>query len=126
MLPLAPPVSRTCLILACCLFLAACETYEPLPLDPAPHLVTDPAALDHGAVDPTAPLDAAGFTLLVLRNNPDLRAGRKDRDVAEAQVLQAGLLPNPQLSGNYGVLLGGPAQFDSWAAGFGEDIKSLV
>jgi outer membrane protein TolC len=126
MLPFVPSASRASLALACCLFLAACETYEPLPLDAVSHLITDPAALNHASVDPTAPLDAAGFTRLVLENNPDLLAGRADRDVAQAQVLQAGLLPNPQLSGNYGVLLGGPAQFDAWTAGFGEDIKSLV
>lgn len=108
------------------LILAACQSYEPLPLSDAPQLAADPAMLHHEGVDLATPLDAAGFTRLVLQNNPDLLAGRADRDVAQAQVLQAGLLPNPQLSGNYGVLLSGPASFDAWSAGFGQDIKSLI
>ena len=125
MLPSARSVSRTGPFLSL-LLLAACQSYEPLPLGDAPHLIGDPAMLHHDGVDLTAPLDADGFTRLVLQNDPDLLAGRADHDVARAQVLQAGLLPNPQLAGNYGVLLGGPARFDSWSAGFGEDIKSLV
>ncbi|GGF49649.1 hypothetical protein GCM10011611_65090 [Aliidongia dinghuensis] len=128
---------RAAQFLSSCALLAACESYQSLPLPAAPHLAGDPASLRHDlppdwpagaavALDPTQPLDAAGFAILALENNPDLIAARNDRGVAEAQVLQAGLLPNPQLSGNYTPLLTGPARFDAWTAGFTEDIKALV
>ncbi|HLZ67543.1 MAG TPA: TolC family protein [Aliidongia sp.] len=130
-------VSRAGFLISLCTILLGCETYQPSPLDEAPRLIADPAALVHTLpqgwpdragvhIDPTKPLDAAGFALLAVENNPDLLGARADRGIAEAQVLQAGLLPNPQLSGNYGMLLGGPANFDSWTAGFGQDIKSLL
>ncbi|MDB5363980.1 MAG: TolC family protein [Rhodospirillales bacterium] len=137
MLLTARPGLKASLLFSLCSILVGCKSYEPLPLDETPRLIADPAALVRtvpagwpgaGAValDPAAPLDAIGFAVLVLENNPDLKSGRADRGIAEAQVLQAGLLPNPQLSGNYGTLLGGPARFDSWTAGFSEDIKSLI
>ncbi len=115
-----------------CWLLAAlpgCETYEPLPLDTAPRLLADPAALRHAglaAFDPSRPLDADAFVILAVENNPDLRAGRADHAVAQAQLLQAGLLPNPQIGGNYGSLLSGPGTIDSWGASFSQDIKSLI
>jgi outer membrane protein, heavy metal efflux system len=113
--------------------LAGCEIYEPLPLDTAPRLVADPSALIHvggdgrnADVDPSGPLDADAFVVLAVENNPDLRAGRADHAVAQAQLLQAGLLPNPQIGGNYGSLLSGPGTIDSWGASFGQDIKGLI
>ena len=135
MLLTARPVLQAGLLFSLCSILVGCQSYEPLPLDAAPRLITDPRTLvrtpppgwpSSVALDPSAPLDATGFAVLVLENNPDLKSGRADRDIAEAQVLQAGLLPNPQLSGNYGALLGGPANFDAWTAGFSEDIKGLI
>jgi outer membrane protein TolC len=46
--------------------------------------------------------------------------------VAEAQLIQAGILPNPSLAANYGFLLGGPAAFDSWSVGLTQDLKSII
>lgn len=109
--------------------LLGCQAYAPLPLDTAPHLLADPIALIHvgpADFDPSGPLDADTFVTLAVENNPDLRAGRADHDVAQAQLLQAGLLPNPQIGGNYGSLLGGPGTIDSWGASFSQDIKSLI
>ena len=113
--------------------LLGCEAYEPLPLDTAPRLIADPATLIHvgrdgspADFDPSATLDADAFATLAVENNPDLRAGRADHDVAQAQVLQAGLLPNPQIGGNYGSLLSGPGTIDSWGASFSQDIKGLI
>lgn len=113
--------------------LLGCETYEPLPLDTAPHLIADPSALIHvgrdgrpADFDPSGPLDTEAFATLAVENNPDLRAGRADRAVAQAQLLQAGLLPNPQIGGNYGSLLSGPGTIDSWGASFSQDIKGLI
>jgi outer membrane protein TolC len=46
--------------------------------------------------------------------------------VAQAQVLQAGLLPNPQISGNITPVLAGPGITPAWTAGLTEDIRALV
>lgn len=115
--------------------LPGCESYAPLPLDEQPHLATDVAALravapqnwpEASAVDPTKPLDAAAVALLAVENNPDLASVRADREIAQAQVLQAGLLPNPQVTASYGFLRAGPGTTDQWTAGLSEDIKALV
>lgn len=115
--------------------LAGCATYAPLPLDEHPRLATDVAALradpprnwrETAPIDVSKPLDAAAIALLAVENNPDLASARADRDIAQAQVLQAGLLPNPQITANYGFLRAGPGTTDQWTAGLAEDIKALV
>ncbi len=98
------------LVLACA---GGCSTYQAKPLDAA--------AVEHGLSEP--PLDAVrvsaahfqhpllapliidgrdGFTpdelaLMSVITSPRLRAARDQRGVVQAQVVQAGLLPNPQL-----------------------------
>jgi outer membrane protein TolC len=110
-------------VLAC----AGCESYAPLPLDPHPRLEPGLAALrNETAVDLSGPLDADAVARLAIQNNPDLVAARADRGVARAEMLQAGLLPNPQVSGSYGFLRAGPGTTDQWTAGLGEDIRALI
>lgn len=104
--------------------LAACQSYEPLALDARPQIAASLAELHHAPADAT--LSVEDVALLAVENNPDLRAARQDRGVAQAELLQAGLLPNPQITGSYGVLIGGPASFDAWSAGLSQDIKALV
>ncbi|MGE0707140.1 MAG: TolC family protein [Planctomycetota bacterium] len=105
-----------CLAAACALAFAAplgCTSYAPQPLDewvraglarPSSdalafrardlrHPLLRPVALDEG--DGLSPDEAAVFAVLV---NPTLRAARTARGLAAAQVVQAGILPNPQLS----------------------------
>lgn len=112
--------------------LAGCTMYKALPLDTTAALATDQGHLSAqtgtagGVIDARRPINLSDFSVLALRNNPDLVSARDARGLARAQMLQAGVLPNPQLAGSLGVLIGGPASFDSWTAGFGQDIKSLV
>ena len=47
--------------------------------------------------DGLSPDEAAVVAVLL---NPALRAARAERGLAAAQLLRAGLLPNPELSGN--------------------------
>ena len=111
------------------LSLAGCATYAPLPLATKPTLAMSLAALRNDGdmkVELSKPLTAADIAVLAVRNNPDLIAARSDRDIAEAQILQAGLVPNPQVSGNYGFLRAGPATVNGWTAGLSEDIRALV
>ena len=115
---------------SCAVFLlSGCETYAPLPLAAQPSLASNLAALrNDGAskADLAKPLTVDAIAALAVQNNPDLVAARAERGIAEAQMLQAGLLPNPQVSGTYGVLRAGPATVDSWTAGLSEDIRALV
>jgi outer membrane protein TolC len=109
------------------LLLSGCETYKTLPLDTKPRLAADIHALRNAdATDLDKPLTVADIAVLAVQNNPDLVSARADRGIAEAQMLQAGLLPNPQISGSYGFLRAGPATVDQWTAGLAEDIRALV
>lgn len=94
--------------------LAGCQTYRPQPLTETAieEALTPPSAsalrveaeqLSHPILKPVeldfnrglSP-DAAAVMAVLL--NPSLRAVRDQRGLSDAQLLQAGLLPNPQLS----------------------------
>jgi outer membrane protein TolC len=81
--------------------------------------------LDHGdeALPPRLKVD--DVVMLALRNNPDLVAVRAQRGIAQAQLLEAGIAPNPILSGAYGFLLGGPGTIASLTGGVSQDVKAL-
>jgi outer membrane protein TolC len=64
--------------------------------------------------------------MLALRNNPDLVAARAQRGLAQAQVLAAGILPNPSVSASYGFLLGGPGDVAAISAGLSQDVRSVL
>jgi outer membrane protein TolC len=106
--------------------LAACATYKPLPLDGHAALRDGAEKLDRGTDSLPERLSMDDVVMLTLLNNPDLVAARAQRGLARAQVLAAGILPNPSLSGSYGFLLGGPGTSDALAAGISQDLKSLV
>ncbi len=67
---------------AACFTLAACATYEPLPLADKPALATGLPS----TVDSTKPLTMADITRLTLELNPDLKNARNDKDVAQAPL----------------------------------------
>ena len=93
--------------------LAGCATYERQPLAPAAieRALTAPALADvktaaaklaHPLLPPIIIDGRDGFSpdeiaVMVVIVSPQLRALRAQRGVARAQVLQAGILPNPQL-----------------------------
>jgi outer membrane protein TolC len=108
------------------MLLAACATYTPLPLDGHAALRDGAEKLDRGTDALPERLSMDDVVMLTLLNNPDLVAARAQRGLARAQVLAAGILPNPSLSGSYGFLLGGPGTTSALAAGISQDLKSLV
>lgn len=119
------PVGLLCLILAGC----ASDGTKPLPNRSA--LVSSVAALDRTRrdappIDPGQPLSLASVALLAVQNSPDLRAVRTQQGVAQAQIVQAGLLPDPVLSGSYNFLLGGPGIANAIGATLTGDVSSLV
>jgi outer membrane protein TolC len=108
------------------LALTACATAGRLPLPTRPELAESLAALHHDEVNIAAPLSVADLALLAVQNDPDLRAARAQHGVAQAQVLQAGLLPNPQVTGAALPLVAGVGSTMAWNAGISQDIRSLI
>ncbi len=118
-------------MLAACALLAGCAGYNAQPLAPQVALAPSVAALDRtrpGAapIPANRPLTPAEVGLLAVQNSPDLRATRAQRGVAQAQVIEAGLLPDPVLSGSYNVLLGGPGIANAIGATFTANISALI
>ncbi len=104
--------------------LCGCQSYAPLPLNRQARLAEHLSDLEFASVPRPLSVDAVG--LLAVGNNPDLKAARTERGIAVAQVLQAGILPNPSLGAGYAFLLGGPGTSAAIAASLTEDVKSLV
>jgi len=107
--------------------LAACASYEPLPLRTQAQLNHRLSELEHAGVRVDRPLSVYDVAVLAVENNPDLKATRTERGVARAQVLDAGILPNPSISASYLFLLSGPgATVDSFAVGATQDIQKTI
>lgn len=77
-------------------------------------------------LDLRAGLSPEGAAVLAVIANPDLRAVRDRRSIAAAQVLQAGLLPNPQFAASLDQPVGGPDHFLGYSAGLSWDFTSLI
>jgi len=111
------------IVLAFAFALAGCASYSPQPLDRTPHLVRAASALA-GATQ--RPLTIPDLDRLVLANNPELRAARVRLGLGAAQVIEAGLLPNPQVSLSYPFFVAGPNGTDAFSAGLAQDLKSIL
>jgi outer membrane protein, heavy metal efflux system len=124
--------------------LEGCATYHPMPLDgstvaqrlmpPSMEAIRIEAkAIKHPILKPLdfdernglSPDEAA---ILAVLANPKLRAIRDQRGVAAAQLFQAGILPNPQLSYSLDIPTGGSTQgtVNAYNLGLSWDIVSLV
>src|SRR5438067_744570 len=109
---------RTFVTAVCALLLlAGCQVYHPLPITnqtvaavlqtpTEKQMAFDAGAIKHPLLAPVrlnlrdgiSPDEAAVLAVLL---NPTLRAARNQRNIARAQVILAGILPNPQLTGNF-------------------------
>jgi outer membrane protein, heavy metal efflux system len=125
-------------------FLQGCATYQRLPLDDSsvarklrPPSMEDirirAKAINHPILksiqfndrDGLSPDEAAVLAVLA---NPALRAVRDRKGLGAAQLLQAGILPNPQLSYSLDVPSGGNTKgtINAFGLGLGWDISSLI
>ena len=104
-----------------------CARYTPLPLATAPPLAADVRSLARAeTIVATEPLSVAQVVDLALANNPDLKAARLRRAIAAGQTRQAGVLPNPSLTGAFLPLLSGGGGVPAWNIGLSQDIKALL
>ncbi len=111
------------LVLILLLFVSGCASYRPRPLtrEAVEKRLAPPdleevrlqaSSIDHPLLRPI-PFDARDgispeeAALLAVLANPALRAARDQRGIARAQVLQAGLLPDPTFSAGPEIPLGG-------------------
>jgi len=129
-------------ILMSCLI--GCQTYRPMSLNKesvanklkAPnwdelkiasskikHPILKPVELD--LRDGLSPDEAAVIAVLV---NPSLNSARDEREIAAGQVMDAGLLPNPQLSYSMDIPSGGNTEgtVNAYGLGVNWDINNLI
>jgi len=129
---------RPALLLAA-ITLHACASYQPLPLPDHDNLAPaldairidrntmDLAAAQQHPFDPADGLDLWETAMLAVANNPDLRAARSRRGVAEAQVYAAHLFPDPQISASLDHPTGNDAGLvNAYAYGLSYDIIPLL
>ena len=130
--------------LSSALFLSGCQTYQAQPLSPMtvaaasqppdfPAVRVAAAQLKHPMLpaiaidgrDGLTPDEVAVMTVIV---SPKLRALRDQAGVAQAQVIQAGLLPNPQLGYTLDKLTGNedPALVNGASLGLSWEATSLL
>ncbi|MEP9412240.1 MAG: TolC family protein [Candidatus Brocadia sp.] len=134
-------MSILCVMIA---LIAGCATYRPIPIDrfsvdialKAPSMVevrVQAKMIQHPILKPIDFDDRDGISpdeasILAVLANPKLRAIRNRKKVAMAQLIQAGILPNPQLSYSLGIPTGGNTQgtINAFGLGLGWDITSLI
>jgi len=127
-------LGTACLALA----LAGCASYHAEPLPSGPDLAQSPVlnispgklrvpGLKPHPVDAARGLDVTDVVILAVVNNPQLKAKRLQAGVAQAQLLQAGLLPNPQLSAGFVHPTSGPPPLtNGHTLGLTQALESLV
>ena len=117
--------------------LGGCALYHSLPLARGPDLAgglsslrTQVPATRPGeaprriAID--QPLGSNDVGLLAVLNDPELRSEQAQMDVAQANLLQSSLLPNPSASVSFASLLGGTDVAPAWTASLTQDVKSIL
>jgi len=55
-----------------------------------------------------------------------LRAARARRGIAQAEILSAGILPNPTISAGLSPVIAGPGTTTGWSVGLSQDLQALV
>ncbi len=126
------------------IILSGCATYHKLPLNqktvseglkpPSIEAIRIEAkSIRHPILKPVEfnirdGLSSDEAAILAVIANPTLRAIRDQRGISSAQLLQAGILPNPQLSYSLDVPTGGNTQdtVNAFGLGLGWDITSLI
>src|SRR5579871_5308126 len=124
--------------LSLALGLAGCAMYHarPLPVGPdvqadVSRLSVDVARLRVGPLKPVVVdardgLDPLEVAVLAVLNSPELRAKRVALGVQSAQVFQAGLLPEPQISVSVDKPVSGPDTQTAYSVSPSIDLQALL
>ena len=114
------------------LSLGACAVYRPAPLSEAvpavlaqPDLTAVQAPLKPVSIDLSQPLTPQALGLIAVYANPDLKAARAKAGVTDAQVFDAGLLPDPSLTFGTDQILSGPDTSNAFIAQIALDLNAL-
>jgi cobalt-zinc-cadmium efflux system outer membrane protein len=129
--------SRLAIAAGAAALLGGCALYHPLPLAHGPDLAGQLTSLrtqvpgtapDASArrIDVSKPLGLDDIGLLAVLNDPELRSEQGQADVAQANLLQSSLLPNPSASVSYTPILGGTDVAPAWAASLSQDVKAIL
>lgn len=136
-------IRRTIVIGAGSALLAGCASYRALPLPQQPDLKASVSALRVPPDDFHLPgllphpfnaadgLDSIELATLAVINDPDLKAQRAQANVAQAQLFDAKLLPDPQVGLSYDktttaeTAATGPLT-NGWSASLSEQLNDLV
>ncbi|MHB1947571.1 MAG: hypothetical protein ACYCQI_05600 [Gammaproteobacteria bacterium] len=110
-------IIRTIILIAVVLLPVGCSTYQPRPLNTADlnkalsgfdkkDASQQATLLNHPRISPitidfSKPLTAQELSVLAVLVSPDLKALRAKEGVANAQVFDTGLLPDPKLTYTY-------------------------
>ena len=124
---------RLGIVAGCASLLFGCAIYHSKPLPTQPDLTRAPAlevpvsklrapGLEPQPFDLAKGLAETNVITLAVADNPRLKALRLRAGVARAQLLEAGLLPDPQLSGG----LAKSSFFTGYSATLAQDIQALV
>ncbi len=119
--------------------LTACALYRPEPLaatpsflEHVPHVTVSAdrlllPELRNYPFNPDDGLDMTEVAILAVVNNPDLRTQRDGRGIARAQLLAAGVLPNPQMTAGLDhPTTSGPGLMNAFTLGLNYDFGALV
>lgn len=124
--------------------LSACASYQPRPLAGADveallqspdreQLGRDASQLKHPLLKPveldfSKPLTGDELAIITVLANPDLRASRTRQGVADAQVFESGLLPDPQIGLGFDKVLSpnDPGMTSAYAASLSLDILGAL
>lgn len=114
------------------MLVSGCAKYHPVPLPAAPDLTKAPSLTVPASefwlpglkphTFPNDGLDETAVITLAVFDNPDLKAARLQAGLASAQLLQAGLLPDPQLNTGFAT----SAINYGYNVGLSEDIQALI
>jgi cobalt-zinc-cadmium efflux system outer membrane protein len=137
-------ISKTALALISFLAMTGCQHYRPRPLDSgaveralappsAEVLRMEAGQLRHPMLEPVVIGDGEGLSpdaaaVLAVLINPNLRSMRDQRGLADAQLLQAGLLPNPQLTASFDKPVFGSVAgtVNAYGLGLSWDVQQLL
>jgi cobalt-zinc-cadmium efflux system outer membrane protein len=135
---------RSCMLAAAMTFLvsAGCVAYHPKPLDDArlakalaspnrDQLVRGAAVLGHPRLPPlkldfSKPLTDRELGVIAVLANPELKALRLREKVAEAQVFEAGLLPDPEITASLDHPVSGAGAVEGFKAGTDWLVTALI